>query len=143
MNNNANNYPVKYAVLEVQEKGGWSVGYQDVTKGFIASKCFVVETKVVYGADGKSKVVNKVVFPYEDFHFFEESLSKGNRNLGIMNSIHYDANNNPYPSHVVDELYETFDEAKEKANLCNEKYKTNLINNVSLSDPNNLHNDDV
>ncbi len=135
MNNIINNYPIKYAVLEVQEKGGWAVGYEDVTKGFIASKCFVVETKVVYGKDGKSKVINKVVFPYEDYSFFEHSLSRGIKNLGIMNSINYDANNNPYPSHIVNELYETFDEAKEKANKCNEDYKVNLINRVSFSEP--------
>ena len=70
------NYPVKYAVLELKEVGGYSQGWEDITKGFIASKCFVVESKVKYLSDGSSKVSHKVVFPHKDYKTFKNEPDK-------------------------------------------------------------------
>ena len=28
------NYPIKYAVLELKERGGWAVNYENITQGF-------------------------------------------------------------------------------------------------------------
>ena len=52
------NYPIKYAVLELKSRGGWLVGFRDITQGFIASKCYVVETNIVYHQDGGNSITH-------------------------------------------------------------------------------------
>ncbi len=133
--NNKFNYPIKYAVLELKEKGGWLEKYEEITQGFIASKCYVVESDVLYDNEGQSKLVHKVVFPFNDFGKFKQSLSGGIHDIGIANIPAYDFYNNPYPVTVVDQLFEKFEEAKERANEKNEEYKLNLINKVSVNTP--------
>ena len=58
------NFPIKYAVLELTQSGGWMVDYKDITKGFIVSKCYVIEDNIIYDSDGNSKIVHKVFFPF-------------------------------------------------------------------------------
>ena len=75
------NYPIKYAVLELKKRGGWAVDFEDVTQGFIVSKCYVVESNIVYNADGTNSVKHKVVFPYDDISLFEIAKSKSKETL--------------------------------------------------------------
>ena len=130
------NYPIKYAVLELKSRGGWSVGYRDITQGFIASKCYVVETNIVYHKDGSHSVIHKVVFPYEDIDCLKTSLRYGRKNIGEEQVPSYDACDRPYPVNIVDDLFETYEEAKKHSEAKNEEYKRDLITNVSMLDPN-------
>lgn len=116
------NYPIKYAVLELKEIGGASQGWEEITKGFIASKCFVVESKVKYLADGSSKVSHKVVFPHKDYGAFKLAYSRYN-NVYIENRVtpRYDAISEPYPVDIVTDLFDTYEEAKEDAEVKNKE----------------------
>ena len=76
------NYPIKYAVLELKERGGWSVGYKDITQGFIVSKCYVIESSIIYNADGSYKTIHRVVFPFSDIAAFKDSLAYGKQYIG-------------------------------------------------------------
>ena len=78
MNDNIN-YPVKYAVLEIKEIGGWAVWFENVTLGFIASKCYVIESNILYDVNGNSQVIHKVVFPFNNIEKFKSSLKNGNK----------------------------------------------------------------
>ena len=124
------NYPVKYAVLELKEKGGWLVGYEDITQGFIVSKCYLIESNVVYHSDGTSTINHKVVFPFEDISSFKTSIRNGRQNIGDENIPHYDACNRPYPINVVSNLFDTYELAKEVAIEKNEEHKQNIIYRV-------------
>lgn len=55
-------FPIKYAVLELKSPGGYSTNYEDVTEGFIVSKCYVVGCEVKYFPTGEAKVTYKVYF---------------------------------------------------------------------------------
>lgn len=129
------NYPVKYAVLELKERGGWAADYQDVNQGFIVSKCYVIESSIKYDYYGKPTEFNKVVFPYDDISTFKIALKNGGHRVGKRNIPAYDACGNPHPIRIVDKLFDTYEEAKEEACLKNEEYKNNLINNVSTLEP--------
>ena len=58
------NYPIKYAVLELKEKGGYLVGYKGITQGFIVSKCYVIRSNRAYNSDG-SKIFRSLKNPLE------------------------------------------------------------------------------
>ena len=126
------NYPVKYAVLELKEKGGYLVGYKDITNGFIASKCYVVGTDIKYYSDGAFKISHRVVFPYDDISVFKSALQNGRINLGELHLPHYDACNKPNPIWIVDHIHDTYEEAKSAAEEKNEEYKENLIMEVPM-----------
>ena len=121
------NYPIKYAVLELKEKGGWLVGYEDITQGFIVSKCYVVGSNIVYHPDGTNTINHQVVFPFEDISLFKASIGNGGQNIGDGKIPHYDACNKPYSVHVVSDLFDTYEQAKEAAFEKNEEYKQNII----------------
>ena len=126
------NYPIKYAVLELKEKGGYSVGYNDITQGFIASKCYVVESSIIYQPDGSNKISHKVVFPYQNIEKFKMSLRNGGYYIGEEEIPRYDANGMVYPVNVVSKLFDTYELAKIEADEKNEKYKINLSFKVPL-----------
>lgn len=121
------NYPIKYAVLELKTRGGWSVGYEDITQGFIVSKCYVVESNIVYHSDGTNKLTHKVVFPFEDISCLQNSLMNGTQNIGEENIPSYDACNRPYPATVVTNLFDSYEAAKISAEEKNEEYKHILV----------------
>ena len=127
------NYPIKYAVLELKEKGGWPVGYKDIIRGYIVSKCYVMESKISYRSDGTNKVTHKVVFPFTDLERFETSVKNNEYYLGEAEMPRYDACNNPYPVNIVDDLFDTFEEAKISANEKNEELEANLLLNIPSS----------
>ena len=47
-------YPIKYAILELKVDGGPIHGYEEITKGFIVSKCFVLAEGLKYTSVGKT-----------------------------------------------------------------------------------------
>ena len=117
------NYPIKYAVLELKERGGWAVGYEDITQGFIVSKCYVVGSNVVYHSDGTNTISYEVIFPFSDISSFKNSIRNGKKNIGDENIPHYDACNRPYPVNVVSDLFDSYEQAKEAAVEKNECFK--------------------
>ena len=50
-----NNFPIKYAILELKEKGGYITNYEYIVRGYIVSKCWVVESSIKYFSDGDSE----------------------------------------------------------------------------------------
>ena len=130
------NYPIKYAVLELKKSGGWAVGYKDITQGFIVSKCYVVESNIIYHSDGKNKVTHKVVFPFEDISCLEVSLMNGSQNIGEENMPSYDACNRPYPINIVTDLFDSYEKAKIIADGKNEECRHSLILKVAMGNSN-------
>lgn len=130
------NYPIKYAVLELKEKGGFLVGYENITQGFIVSKCYVMESNIVYNSDGSNEVTHKVVFPFKNILCLEVSIRNGKQNIGKENIPSYDANNRPYPVNIVTNLFDSYEEAKNIAEEKNEECRDNLILEVDMGNPN-------
>lgn len=130
------NYPIKYAVLELKIKGGWLVGYEYITQGFIVSKCYVMESKIAYCFDGTNKITHKVVFPFEDISCLQVSIIHGKPSIGEKNIPSYDACSRPYPVNVVTDLYDSYEEAKCDAEAKNEKCRHDLLLDVNVCNPN-------
>ena len=130
------NYPIKYAVLELKKRGGWSVGYEDITQGFIVSKCYVVESNIIYHSDGKNEVTHKVIFPFKDISCLEVSLMNSSQNIGEENIPSYDACNRPYPINIVTDLFDSYEKAKIIAERKNEECRHGLILKVAIGNPN-------
>ncbi len=130
MNNTNNltvNYPIKYAVLELVERGGYSVRYANNVQGFIASKCYVIESSLLYCSDGSSKTIHKVVFPYEDIDLFKSTLKNNNPYLGTPQIPRINACGEVFQINEVTDLYDTYESAKAAANEKNDKYKRNIL----------------
>lgn len=124
------NYPIKYAVLELKERGGYLVGYEDITQGFIVSKCYVIESNIVYNSDGSNKIIHKVVFPFDNIENFKISLRNGRQNIGNAQMPKYDACGKIYPINVVTDLFDSYDFAKVAAEEKNEEHRRNLLSKV-------------
>ena len=139
------NYPIKYAVLELKERGGYSVGYEDITQGFIVSKCYVIESNIVYNYDGSNKIIHKVVFPFSNIEKFKNALRNGRHNIGDAEVPKYDACNRIYPINEVTDLFDSYDDAKEAAIEKNEDYEYNIMSKTRvplggyMMGENNLH----
>ena len=136
------NYPIKYAVLELKERGGYPVGYKNITKGFIASKCYVVESDIIYNSDGSNKVIHKVVFPFQDIESFIVSLRNGEQNIGYAKIPEYDAYGRIYPVSIVTDLFDSYESAKVSAEEKNEEHRCNLMlgfSNSTLSKLSNIN----
>ena len=121
------NYPIKYAVLELKERGGFLVGYQDITQGFIASKCYVVGSSIKYKKDGSCEISHSVVFPFKDIEMFKNSLRNGRRNISEKVIPKYNACDNIYPVDIVSNLFDSYEKAKMDAINKNEEFKSNLV----------------
>lgn len=101
-------YPIKFAVLEIKERGP----YEEITIGFIASRCYQLETTIKYHAEGNTSASHKVIFPLKDILEFKNSI-KGKR---PYNGSHI----NPRTvwgreEDIVDNLFDNYEEAHEKA----------------------------
>lgn len=121
------NFPIKYAVLELKERGGWAVNYANITQGFIVAKCYVIESNIKYNTYGNYEINHKVFFPFKDIETFRVSLDYGKQNIGSAKIPRYNACNEVWPVDIVTELFDTYEEAKASAIKQNEEYKNNLI----------------
>ncbi len=132
-----NNFPIKYAILELKEKGGYITNYKDIVRGYIVSKCWVVESSIKYFSDGSSKLFHKVIFPYKDLDTLKTSLRNDDQYIGERVTINYDFNYNPYPVDVVSKLFDSYEDAKIIAEEKNQEMKNNIASKVysSISDP--------
>lgn len=132
-----NNFPIKYAILELKENGGYITNYKDIVRGYIVSKCWLVESSIKYFSNGNSKLFHRVIFPYKDLDTLKTSLCHDDEYIGERVTINYDFNYNPYPIDVVSELFDSYDDAKIIAEEKNQKMKNNIASKIhfSISDP--------
>lgn len=105
------NYPIKYAVAELKERGGWAVNYSNYVIGYIASKCYVLEKIIEYKRNGDTEVKYKVVFPYKDIDSYEVGLRNDKKHLKKAT----EPVDNSYITDIVDNLYDTYEDAKKEA----------------------------
>jgi len=127
MENEELKYPIKYGVLEIKEEGNWENGFVDITKGYIVSKCYVVESNTKYYADGKSKETYSVVFPYQDINVFMESIKNNDhvKNLGYKKIPRLNAMKEYYSVEKLDNIYDNYEDAKEMAEIKNNVLRNN------------------
>lgn len=130
--NNRLEYPIKYAVLKLKREGGWNDNYEDVTVGYIASKCYLVESSIKYRRDGSNAIMHSVVFPYSDFTRFYFQDNPNISSLPIEEEPRYDALDYPYPIRIVDKLFDNYEEAKKEAEIQNLKLKHDCISKLYL-----------
>ena len=105
------NYPIKYAILELKTKGGFIHNFEDITVGFIVSKCYVVNQNIRYYEDGSSKTTYHVVFPYNDIHNFKWRTLGGFTFYDTEISPSFGYHGNCMNANVVSSIYDNFDEA--------------------------------
>lgn len=107
-------YPVKYAVLELKTHIG-------KLKGYIVSKCFVLESTIKYLDNDSVEVNHKVIFPYTDIDAFERNFLLGKKKaVSLQPNISYFITE-------VKQIYDEYEEAKECAN----KESTNVDNYIN------------
>lgn len=130
-----NSYLVKYAALEVREyynDNDYDLYY---VLGYIASKCYVLESITKY-YENKSKMREyTVVFPYNNISVFEENLKNDLKPyLGdeVYPSNYYDRKN--YPVNFVLKVFDSFEEAKKEAETLNNNLLTYLISPLTTSE---------
>lgn len=129
------NYPVKYAVLELKTKGGFIHNFEDITVGFIASKCYVVNQNVRYFEDGASKVSYQVVFPYNDIHNYKWRSLGGFSFYDTEITPSFGYHGDCVNANVVSFVYDSFDEAVVEADAKNSGLKSKIGGNVSVTSP--------
>lgn len=126
-----NKYPVKYAVLELKENGGFINQYKDIIRGYVVSKCYVIESSFRYFSDGSSKTYHKVVFPFKDLNSFRVSFDNKNNYIGNRVVPGYDVDYNLVD--IVSELFDTYEEAKIEAYNKNKCMKSRLFLDIPYS----------
>ena len=102
------NYPIKYALLGIEEQVGWQAGIHEIEReyaicGYIVSKVYVVGETIKYNGDGFYSKQFQVVFPFP-------SILEQNRQ-----KPRYDLDFNCYNYFNVNFLFDSFDQAKNVA----------------------------
>ncbi|MCI8467253.1 MAG: hypothetical protein HFI08_03605 [Bacilli bacterium] len=120
--------PVKYAVLELKELGGWLENYNNVTRGFIVSKCYLKKSSIEYFGYGMKEEKYDVIFPFTDFLEFKTSLKKYNYNT--KEPLYC---NPTYQLVTVEKVFDNYEKAKELAESKNHQLILSL-NLLSLKD---------
>lgn len=121
------NYKIKYAVQKLTITGGFTKNYEDITLGFIASICYVINQNISYLPNGIIETKFKVVFPYKNIDDFKCSLSgltkyEENPTLPKYNIFGECKNKN-----TVKEIYDTYEEALLAAEEENKNRKKQII----------------
>lgn len=128
-------YPIKYAVERLTVGGGYVNGFEDITEGYIVSKCYVANTKVSYFHSMEPQVTHEVVFPFRKYERFKLYLGSGIKYSETPTEPTRDASGNACYSQTVDKLFDTFEEAKKEAEVANSNiWKTELMNLSLLDD---------
>ena len=127
-------YPIKYAVERLTVSGGQKNGYDDITEGYIVSKCYVADTKISYYNGMEPRITHEVVFPFRKYERFKFDLGSGVKYNEVPITPKRNASGNASYTQTVDKLFDTFEEAKKEAELANSNiWKTELYN-ISLLD---------
>jgi hypothetical protein len=125
-------YPQKFAVLEVRERCGWEAGYEEKVRGYIPSKCYLLETKTKYLPNGNQKVAHEVVFPFTDYRGFKLGMMDGDFDPGTPSVPEYDSYGRLLNGETVEHVFDSFEEAEYLSKIMNEKLLTNLRNGIAF-----------
>lgn len=126
------NYPIKYAIQELKINKGYDSNYEDITFGFIISKCYVVNQNIKYHQDGSQTLTYNVVFPYKDIQTFTyEVLTLEYPFNEIKSTPHYSLWNNCLNDTIVSEIFDTFEEATIYKQQQNNNFKRKIFKQLS------------
>ncbi len=115
-------YPIKYGILKLTEPSGWPIGTQEVTRGYIVSKCYLVREIKEYQEDGNMKKTYQVVFPYRNYYQFKIAMKS---NLTFEEHAQT-PNFNAFVTEL-DQLYDDYESAKNETIKLNGDLQTKLI----------------
>jgi hypothetical protein len=123
-----NNYPIKYAVIPIDRQVGWSSREydSDCPEGYIASKCYLVNEKKEYCANGESEITYEVVFPYH---------CNGSRWGWKRVEPQYDYYHEAYPSILVANVYDNREDAVKIAKAENHELLIKKMFFIHFSNP--------
>ena len=127
-------YPIKYAVERLTVSGGYNNAYDDITEGYIVSKCYVTDSKVSYHYTSEPIVTHEVVFPFRRYESFKSDLGSGVKYHETPIKPARDASGNACHAQTVYRLFDTFEEAKKEAEASNSVLWKNELVNISLLD---------
>ena len=135
-------YPIKYAVEELKVDGGINYEYEDITKGFIVSKCYVLEDRLIYLPNGETCQKFVVSFPYDQFEYFTRWFRQNSyKYMSYIYDLYKNYIENKHdpsrehlrdghPLHFVCELFDDFLEAKEMVDHKNNQLKGEILANT-------------
>ena len=114
--------PVKFAVLTLKEKDDRT--NKTITRGKIVSKCFLLETKERIYPNGQVDTTYVVNFPFDDIKTYEDTMFTLKPNIG----------NPTFDKETeVENIYDTYEEAKEELKRQDHNMKRMLLLKTSLS----------
>lgn len=121
------NYPIKYAILGIEEQVGWAPGLHEMERdydicGYIVSKVYVVSETINYNINGTGKKSYQVVFPFISIADREKQIPKYN--------IYYECYNSIY----VPNIFDSFDDAKSLATQKNRELRSRSYLPVSFGE---------
>ena len=130
-------YPVKYAVEELKIEGSFVTNHEDIVKGYIVSKCYVVEDRISYDESFEPIGVKYVVtFPYRNFEEFiryKRSIEMRGSNPFLPTPDYYETRRWPneealdYPTFLLQNLYDSYEEAFLVADSKNNALRGELL----------------
>ena len=111
------NYPIKYAILGIEEQVGWTPGLHEMEReydicGYIVSKVYVIEENIKYNRDGTYTKEYHVVFPFYCLNDIQKQIPKYNIYYQCLNAIN------------VSQIFDNFDDAKNSANEKNKELRS-------------------
>lgn len=120
-------YPVKYAVMGITEPTGWRASLNELeleynTVAYIVSKVYLVEEKIKYKRDGQKAKEYICVFPYKE--------------IGQRIYPQFNMYGECYNAEVLENVFETFEEAKSTANRKNLYLRSKICRGFSILDKN-------
>ena len=125
---------IKYAIqeLSIEKEADYYVDeYIKETKGFIVSKCYVLEDRICYSNSGKTHKY-AVSFRYDDFESFMAYYNRFKLVYGDNCYKYYVGYISNHPkTYVVDELFDSYEEAKIIADARNSHLKWESVSNTS------------
>lgn len=124
---------IKYAVqeLSIEKYDYYADDYIKETKGFIVSKCYVLEDRICYSESGTTHKY-AVSFRYDNFESFMAYCNRFKLVYGDNCYKYYVGYISNHPkTYVVDELFDSYEEAKIIAEAKNSNLKWENISNTS------------
>lgn len=121
-----NNYPIKYAVMALEEYKGEDVAIKELDKNFdiyayIVSECYLIGERIIYLPDGDNRHKYEIVYSFDpetDMEVYPE----------------YSKNGKCYNSVLVDMVYDDLELAMLHARMKNEKLKKYELINYEYMD---------
>lgn len=123
-----NNYPIKYALMALEEYKGEDIAIKDIDKNFdiyayIVSECYLIGERIIYLPDGDNRHKYEIVYSFNPET--DEEVYPEYSNNGIC-----------YNSVLVDMVYEDLELAMMHSRMKNEKLKKYELANIGYVNEN-------